>query len=163
MKSIQSKQQNENGQRQRIGRKVGNLVAAMLGVSIIIVVVLCISIFYNLVMNMLEEQCVSGTNMLAYELQDYSGPEDKTQLLDDLKRQTDCEFTIFNGDERAYTTILQEGQRAVGTKLSDELADIVLQQGQAYVGTAEILGVDHLCSYVPTKDAAGKVNGLIFE
>ena len=90
MKSIQSKQQNENGQRQRIGRKVGNLVAAMLGVSIIIVVVLCISIFYNLVMNMLEEQCVSGTNMLAYELQDYSGPEDKTQLLDDLKRQTDC-------------------------------------------------------------------------
>lgn len=162
MKSIQFRQQKENGNRQRIGRKVGNLVAAMLGLSIVIVVVLCISIFYNLVMNMLEEQCVNGTNTLAYELQDYSGPEDKTQLLDDLKQQLDCEFTIFNGDERAYTTILQDGQRAVGTKLSDELASIVLQQGQAYVGTAEILGVDHLCSYVPTKDADGTVNGLIF-
>lgn len=162
MKSIQFRQQKENGKRQRIGRKVGNLVAVMLGLSIIIVVVLCISIFYHLVMSMLEDQCINGTNVLAYELQNYSGPKDKTQLLDDLKKQMDCEFTIFDGDERAYTTILQEGQRAVGTKLSEELANIVLQQGETYVGTAEILGVDHLCSYVPTKGADGTINGLIF-
>lgn len=30
------------------------------------------------------------------------------------------------------------------------------------MGEAQILGVDHLCSYVPTKDENGKVDGLIF-
>ena len=31
----------------RIGRKVGNLVAAMLGVSITLVVMLCVLVFYG--------------------------------------------------------------------------------------------------------------------
>ena len=146
----------------RIGRKVGNLVALMLAVSITVVVVLCVWMFYRLTMSMMEDVCVSGTNVLAYELADYDGPEDRTALLDALSEQMGCEFTIFHGNERAYTTIQQDGQRAVGTRLSDELSEIVLEQGQSYVGRASILGEDHLCSYVPTKDGDGKVDGLIF-
>ena len=45
----------------RIGRKVGNLVAAMLGVSITLVVVLCVLMFYRLTMSMMQKECVSGT------------------------------------------------------------------------------------------------------
>ena len=120
----------------RIGRKVGNLVALMLGVSIIVVVMLCVLMFYRLTMSMMQDVCVSGTNVLAYELENYTGPEDKTELLDALSSQMGCEFTIFHGDERAYTTIQQDGQRAVGTRLSDELSRVVLEQGQAYVGQA---------------------------
>ena len=146
----------------RIGRKVGNLVALMLAVSITVVVVLCVWMFYRLTMSMMEDVCVSGTNVLAYELANYQGPEDKTALLDALSGQMGCEFTIFHGDERAYTTIQQDGQRAVGTRLSDELSEIVLEQGQSYVGRASILGEDHLCSYVPTKDSEGRTDGLIF-
>lgn len=146
----------------RIGRKVGNLVALMLAVSITVVVVLCVWMFYRLTMSMMEDVCVSGTNVLAYELADYDGPEDRTALLDALSEQMGCEFTIFHGNERAYTTIQQNGQRAVGTRLSDELSRIVLEQGQTYVGKASILGEEHLCSYVPTKDGDGKVDGLIF-
>ena len=71
----------------RIGRKVGNLVAAMLGVSITLVVLLCVLMFYKLAMTMLQSECVSGTNMLAYELAAYSGDEDKTALLDALKQE----------------------------------------------------------------------------
>ena len=134
----------------RIGRKVGNLVAAMLGVSIVLVVVLCVLMFYRLTMSMMQKECVSGTNVLAYELASYTGDDDKTALLDALKREMGCEFTIFHGDERAYTTIQQNGQRAVGTRLSSEVAQIVLQQGESYVGQATILGEKHLCSYVPT-------------
>ena len=70
--------------------------------------------------------------------------------------------TIFEGDTRAYTTVVQNGQRVVGTKLSDKLSNIVLQQGQSYVGRATILNEEYLCSYVPTRDADGKVDGLIF-
>lgn len=141
---------------------MGNLVALMLGVSITVVVMLCVWMFYRLTMSMMEDVCVSGTNVLAYELANYQGPEDKTALLDALSGQMGCEFTIFHGDERAYTTIQQDGQRAVGTRLSDELSEIVLEQGQSYVGRASILGEDHLCSYVPTKDSEGRTDGLIF-
>ena len=155
--------QSENDKKtKRIGRKVGNLVAAMLGVSITLVVLLCVLMFYRLTMSMMQSECVTGTNVLAYELAAYSGDEDKTELLDALKKEMACEFTIFHGDERAYTTIKQNGQRAVGTRLSSDIAQIVLKQGKSYVGQAEILGEKHLCSYVPTYDANGQIDGLIF-
>ena len=145
----------------RIGRKVENLVAAMLGVSITLVVMLCVLMFYRLTMSIMQDQCVSGTNVLAYELADHPD-DDQTELLDALKEEMDCEFTIFHSNERAYTTIMQDGQRAVGTRLSDDVAQIVLEEGKSYMGQATILGEKHLCSYVPTYDADGEVNGLLF-
>ncbi len=153
---------NDKQKIKRIGRKVGNLVAAMLGVSITLVVMLCVLMFYRLTMSMMQNECVNGTNVLAYELASYSGDVDKTELLDELKEKMGCEFTIFRGDERAYTTILQNGERAVGTRLSADIAKIVLEQGESYVGQAVILGEKHLCSYVPTYDVAGQIDGLIF-
>ncbi len=153
---------NDKNKTKRIGRKVGNLVAALLGVSITLVVVLCVLMFYRLTMSMMQNECISGTNVLAYELSAYSGDDDKTAVLDALKQEMGCEFTIFHGDERAYTTIQQNGKRAVGTRLSSELADIVLKQGKSYVGRATILGEEHLCSYVPTYDDDGQIDGLIF-
>ena len=153
----------KNGKQfKRIGRKMGNLVAVMLGVSITVVVLVCVLMFYNLTMSLMQDVCVRGTNVLAYELQSYDGDDDKTALLDTLKEKMDCEFTIFHGDERAYTTIQQNGQRAVGTRLSSDIADKVLKQGQSYVGYAKILGEKHLCSYVPTYGPNGQVDGLIF-
>ena len=89
----------------QIGRKVGNLVALMLGVSITVVVALCVLMFYRLTMSTMQSVCVSGANVLAYELSQYDGPEDKTALLDELQARTGCEFTIFQGDERICTTI----------------------------------------------------------
>ena len=152
-----------NGRKiKHLGRKLNAVMACMLVISIAMTVAQCVYMFYRFTMNTLREQCVTGTNILAYELENYNGPEDMTQLLDDLKRKTGCEFTIFRGDERAYTTIQQDGKRAVGTKLSADLKDTVLVKGESYVGNAQILGVDHLCSYVPTKGEDGKINGLLF-
>lgn len=162
MEVNESKNRSSRQKSRRIGRKVGNLVAAMLGISITAVVMFCVLMFYRLTMSMLQNECVNGTNVLAYELANYNGPDDRTALLDALKEQMGCEFTIFHGNERAYTTIQQNGQRAVGTQLSDALSKIVLEQGQAYVGRASILGEEHLCSYVPTRDAEGNIDGLIF-
>ncbi len=146
----------------KIGHKVSFLVAGLFAISIVALVALCVSMFYKLTMNIMQDECVNGTNVLAYQLDNYTGPEDKTQLLDDLKELVGCEFTIFDGDVRTYTTIQQDGKRVVGTTLSADLAKRILEEGQTYVGEAEILGVTHLCSYVPTKDASGKINGLIF-
>ena len=145
-----------------LGNKVNLVVGCLLILSVSVVVSICIFMFYKLTIDMLRDRCVSGTNMLAYELDGYVGPEDRTIVLDELKELLGCEFTIFHGDERVYTTIQQDGKRAVGTKLSEELTEIVLEQGQSYVGNASILGVEHVCSYVPTKDESGKIDGLIF-
>ncbi len=162
MSEQRSLKKRSEGKTKRIGKKVGNVVTIMLAVSIAVVVVICVSMFDALVMEALENQCRNGTNVLAYEISRLSGGEDKNELLDGLKKTMSMEFTIFEGDTRAYTTILQSGRRAVGTQLSADLSAIVLQQGQSYVGRAEILGAEHVCSYVPTYGENGKVNGLIF-
>ena len=146
----------------RIGQKVGNMVVIMQIVSVIFAVGMCTIMFRSLATGMLKERCTNGTNMLAYVLSQTDGTEDKNKLLDELESRMGCQFTIFEGDTRAYTTVVQNGQRVVGTKLSDKLSNIVLQQGQSYVGRATILNEEYLCSYVPTRDADGKVDGLIF-
>ena len=46
---------NDKKKIRRIGRKVGNLVAAMLGVSITLVVALCVLMFYRLTKSMLQK------------------------------------------------------------------------------------------------------------
>lgn len=146
----------------RIGKKVGNVVVIMLAVSIVFAVAVCVTMFNALVRSLQQKICTNGTNMLAYELGRISADDDINQILDGLKERMGCEFTIFEGDTRAYSTVTKNGERVVGTKLADNLIDIVLKQGQAYVGEADILGSTYLCSYVPTKGEDGKVNGLIF-
>lgn len=165
-KSGMGKKQVVEGKRNRkcrhIGRKVGNVVVIMLSLSIILAVLVCVTMFNKLVRSMQTNVCTSGTNMLQHELERISEDEDINQVLDGLKERMGCEFTIFQGDTRAYSTVTQNGQRVVGTKLASNLCDIVLTQGQSYVGQADILGESYLCSYVPTKNESGEIDGLIF-
>lgn len=152
----------KNKRVKHLGRRINALMTCLQVASMVLVVALCISMFYNLAMSLLRDRCINATNILAYELDGYVGPDDKNETLDELKGMFGCEFTIFDGDVRTYTTIQQNGERVVGTKLSDELSEIILKQGQSYTGNAEILGVEHICSYVPTRDENGQINGLIF-
>ena len=146
----------------RIGQKVGNMVVIMQVVSVIFAVAMCVTMFRSLTTKMLKDRCTDGTNMLAYLLEQTNEDTDVNQLLDGLKSRMGCEFTIFEGDTRAYTTVIQDGKRVVGTKLSSSLSSTILQQGQTYLGKATILNEEYLCSYVPTRGDDGKVNGLIF-
>lgn len=148
--------------RKRIGKKVGNVVVIMQAVSVVFAVATCVYMYNSLVRSMQEKICTNGTNLLAYELTRVTEEDDLNQVLDGLKKRQGCEFTIFEGDTRAYSTVTKNGERVVGTKLADNLVDIVLKQGQSFVGEADILDATYLCSYVPTKDAEGKIDGLIF-
>lgn len=146
----------------RIGKKVGNVVVIMQAISVVLAVTVCVNMYNSLVRSMQQKICTNGTNLLAYELSRVSEEDDLNQVLDGLKKRQGCEFTIFDGDTRVYSTVTKNGERVVGTKLASNLVDIVLKQGKSYVGEAEILNETYLCSYVPTKDADGKVDGLIF-
>ncbi len=158
--------QMQNGEKNRkymrLGLKIGLVMAVMQIFFIVMALTICVYMFRNLITGMQEERCVNGTDMLAYELDKMSGSEDVNQILDEMKQRMGCEFTIFEGDIRVYSTLMQNGERVVGTKLSADLKAIVLDQGQSYVGEADILGISYLCSYVPTRGDDGEVNGLIF-
>ena len=162
MKNNQFSKGGAGKKNRRIGQKVGKVVIIMQVVSVIFAVAMCVTMFRSLTTKMLKDRCTNGTNMLSYLLSQTGGGEDPNQLLDELKSRMGCEFTIFEGDTRAYTTVIQNGERVVGTKLSSSLSSTVLQQGQSYVGKAVILDEEYLCSYVPTRDAAGNISGLIF-
>lgn len=145
-----------------IGLKVGVVVAVMQIISIVVVLSVCVSVFNATVIRTQRERCTNGTNALAYELSRASEGDDMNQMLDGLKERMRCEFTIFEGNMRKYSTVMQDGERVVGTPLSPELSAIVIDKGEAYVGEAEIAGNLYRCSYVPTKDENGQVTGLIF-
>ena len=115
MKKIEFSQKSAEGKQTRIGKKVGNVVVIMQMISVVFAVGMCVIMFRSLATGMLEQRCTNGTNMLDYVLGQTGGTEDVNQLLDDLKSRMGCEFTIFEGNTRAYTTVVQNGQRVVGT------------------------------------------------
>lgn len=82
--------------------------------------------------------------------------------LDELKNATESELTIFNGKTRYATTIINNGNRAVGTDMAANVAETVIQNGQPYSGTASILGQKHYVSYQPMTDVNGNVVGAYF-
>ena len=162
MERIHRSKDGKKGKFKKIGLKIGGVVMVMQMTSVLLVMMVCIFMYNSLVTKMQEVRCTNGTNVLAYELGQLSGDEDMNQFLDGLKSRMGCEFTIFEGDVRAYTTVIQNGQRVVGTRLASNLNSIILKQGKSYVGEANLNWERFLCTYVPTKGADGKVNGLIF-
>ncbi len=83
-------------------------------------------------------------------------------FLDDLKALHHTEFTIFADDIRIASTIMQNGERAVGTALEEDIAAVLLGDHLPYEGKAEILGVSHLVKYIPLENTAGDVVGILF-
>jgi methyl-accepting chemotaxis protein len=83
--------------------------------------------------------------------------------LDKVKNSIEAEVTVFAGNIRISTTIIgEDGNRAVGTEMSDKVEATVIEKGKEYEGQADILGVEHYCKYVPVTDMDGNVVGAFF-
>jgi len=71
--------------------------------------------------------------------------------------------TIFFGDLRVSTNVLTEqGKRAVGTRLSQEVSDVVLYGGEEYIGTAFVVNQNYITRYEPLRDHQGQVVGILY-
>lgn len=82
-------------------------------------------------------------------------------IVDTLKAQTGSVSSVFMGDLRVTTSVLKEdGSRAIGSKISAEVAEVVLKEGKEFIGEANVLGKLHQAKYVPIKDSSGKVIGV---
>lgn len=145
-----------------LGNKVSGMVAVILAITVVAISILYIWRFYLIVIERFEAECVNGTAILSYELKKNVDGDDKAALLDDLKELTGCEYTIFNGDVREYTTLMQDGARVTGTKLTGKAYDKIFTEKTSFVGKANLFGEKYLCSYVPVMDEAGEVGGVLF-
>ncbi len=71
--------------------------------------------------------------------------------------------TIFLEDLRVATTIrLKSGQRALGTRVSREVAEAVLGQGQPWLARARVVDEWYLTAYEPIRNGEGKPIGALY-
>jgi len=71
--------------------------------------------------------------------------------------------TIFMGDLRVSTNVLDnQGRRAVGTRVSKEVADRVLGEGLSWTGRAFVVDTWYLAQYDPIRNPDGKVVGMLY-
>jgi two-component system NtrC family sensor kinase len=71
--------------------------------------------------------------------------------------------TIFFGDLRVSTNVLDEsGERAIGTRVSQEVRDVVLAQGRTYRGRAYVVKEWFITRYEPLHDHLGQVVGSLY-
>jgi len=82
--------------------------------------------------------------------------------VDSVKEMSSCEVTIFDGDTRLATTIIDEnGDRVVGTKALDAVKEAVLDKGGHYTLKTDLFGHAYFAYYSPlTID--GSTIGMLF-
>jgi two-component system NtrC family sensor kinase len=71
--------------------------------------------------------------------------------------------TLFQDDLRIATNVLDnQGQRAVGTRVSREVKEAVLDRGETYVGRAFVVTAWYITAYRPIHDVAGRTVGMLY-
>ena len=71
--------------------------------------------------------------------------------------------TIFLHDSRIATTVRREnGNRALGTRVSKEVADQVLDNGKPWVGEAFVVRDWYMAAYDPIRDIEGRIIGMLY-
>jgi two-component system NtrC family sensor kinase len=71
--------------------------------------------------------------------------------------------TVFQGDLRISTNVLREdGSRAIGTRVSQEVYHQVIGQGIPWVGRAFVVNDWYITAYEPIRNLSGDVIGMLY-
>lgn len=98
----------------------------------------------------------------------YKGEENLTErveLADHLKEASNMDVTVFYGDTRYMTSVIDEqGSRVIGTKAGAKVTEEVLQKGAEYFSTdVDVAGQKYYGYYVPLYEAQSQqVIGMVF-
>jgi methyl-accepting chemotaxis protein len=77
----------------------------------------------------------------------------------------DASILSYDGKDfvRTETTLMKDGQPAVGTKLApDSPAYKALVEKKSYTGPATVFGKDYQANYAPLTSEDGKLTGALF-
>ena len=70
--------------------------------------------------------------------------------------------TIFLGDVRIATNVpAQDGGRAIGTRVADEVREHVLENGERWTRRAPVIGDWYITAYEPIKDVHSRTVGIL--
>ena len=85
-------------------------------------------------------------------------------LVDRIKEVAGVDtVTIFFGDLRVSTNVLNEvGERVIGTRVSQEVYDQTLVDGEPFAGPAYVFNQWYITRYEPLYDHLGKVVGMLY-
>ena len=84
------------------------------------------------------------------------------ELVDRLKNVANVSTaTIFAQDWRVSTNVpyTDKTTRAIGTRVSRAVADIVLNKGETFLGSANIIGTEYQTGYSPIYDHSQQIDG----
>lgn len=71
--------------------------------------------------------------------------------------------TIFQWDVRISTNVRNsEGLRAIGTRVSRDVYEKVLENGQPYIGRAYVVNADYITTYEPIRNVKDEVIGMLY-
>ena len=85
------------------------------------------------------------------------------KIVDNIKRTSSVDATIFYGDVRMITTIHNDGKRAIGTHASLAVVESVLKKGNDYFSRqVSIGGVSYFGYYTPLTNPDGSIVGMVF-
>ncbi|MCK4272656.1 cache domain-containing protein [bacterium] len=71
--------------------------------------------------------------------------------------------TIFQGDLRISTNVLRlDGDRAIGTRVSQEVYDQVIGKGVPWIGRAFVVNDWYITAYEPIKNISGNIIGMLY-
>jgi len=72
------------------------------------------------------------------------------RYVDEIKTLSNCDVSIYRGDVRVSTTLVDEnGNRLIGTTLDPHTAEMVLMQGQVYQAQLDLFGKMYATHYEP--------------
>lgn len=84
------------------------------------------------------------------------------KMVDLIGEDTGDTVTIFKGDTRVTTNVIIDGERAVGTKVSDAVKKVVINNKEEYYGEADVVGNKYQTAYRPIMDNTGQVIGIFY-
>jgi len=71
--------------------------------------------------------------------------------------------TIFQEDVRIATNVKEEdGSRAIGTRVSEEVYEKVLEKGEVWLGRAFVVNNWYISAYEPIWSSEGKIAGMLY-
>ncbi len=92
---------------------------------------------------------------------------DNFEIVDDVQALVGGAATVFQVSEdhavRIATNVISEdGERAVGTLLTQDVFDYSVIGGKTFYGSRDLFGIQYVTAYEPIRNREGKVIGILF-
>lgn len=178
---LQGRINNMKNFREKIIVKVIVLSAIVLVLTAVLVGIISIRSSKNMIYKLTKEELMVGAIQLENEMSnEYDGDwslegetlykggvevqDELQEQLDKLHEKTKLDYTLFIGDTRRMTTLIdKQGKRMVGTSVTaSNVLDVLDSGDDCYSNNLNIGGMPYYGYYTPLKNPDGSIVGMVF-